>query len=393
MKRALAELKVLDLSMNLPGPYLTCLLAELGAQVVKVENPEGGDYGRFMGGQQGAGSVYFQAVNRHKKSLALNLKHPRGKDLFLALLETHDVLVEGFRPGVMARLGLDYAKTSALYPALIQVSITGYGSSGSHAQRAGHDINYLALAGVLGLSGCRQGELAQPGIQAADLFGGSLLALAGLLAAVIQRERTGQGQLVDVAMFDGSVALAAMVFAGVAAGLEEPRPGGMTLNGRSPCYGLYQTKDGAWFSLGALEPKFWRNFCRAVERPDLEPLQFGGPRAVAQVAELFASRTREQWSDLFADHDACAEPVLDLKEMAASPLARERGMVREDPSGRPTISCPLRLSASPLPPTGQAPRLGQHSAPILAGLGLSRTEIEQLADQGVTRLDDKAAAA
>jgi len=230
MSQALSGLKVLDLTMNLPGPYMTWLLALLGAEVVKVENPSGGDYSRALMGN-GQSSPFFAAVNRNKKSVGLNLKHSEGKRLFLKLLGSYDVLVEGFRPETMERLGLGFDVTSAINPRLIHVSISGYGQSGPNKLRAGHDLNYLALAGIIGMTGARGGEPAIPGVQIADLAGGSLMALTGLLAAMIQREKTGKGQFVDVSMYDGLLSMATMVFAGVDAGLEPPEPSGMTLNG------------------------------------------------------------------------------------------------------------------------------------------------------------------
>jgi crotonobetainyl-CoA:carnitine CoA-transferase CaiB-like acyl-CoA transferase len=378
-------MKVLDLSMNLPGPYLTWLLASLGARVVKIENPEGGDYARAMGGTGGAGPGYFAAVNRNKQSLAMNLKHARGRAAFLKLLGTHDVVVEGFRPGTMERLGLGYAELARVQPRLIQVSISGYGQQGPYRLRAGHDLNYLALAGILGLTGGSGGGPALPGVQVADLFGGSLLALGGLLAAVIQRERTGQGQLVDVAMFDGSLSLATMVLAGVTAGLEEPRPGGMTLNGRYPCYGVYRCAEGGWMSLGALEPKFWGNFCAAVERPDLLPRQFGGAEDIAQVGEIFAGRSRGEWTALLSSHDCCCEPVLGLEEAVGGELAQARGMVTRDEAGRPWLACPLKLKDSPMPEELPAPGLGQHTRLVLAEAGLAEAEIEEMLVLGAAK--------
>jgi crotonobetainyl-CoA:carnitine CoA-transferase CaiB-like acyl-CoA transferase len=388
MAAALSGLRVLDLSMNLPGPYLTWLLACLGARVVKVENPQGGDYARNLGADLGTGPPYFQAVNRGKLSLALNLKHEQGRDVLVRLLQTHDILVEGFRPGALERLGLGYADLARVQPRLIQVSISGYGQDGPYRLRAGHDLNYLALAGVLGLSGGAGGGLggwpgsgpSQPGVQVADLFGGSLMALAGLLAAVIERQSTGRGQLVDVAMYDGSLSLATMILAGVAAGLEEPRPGGMVLNGRHPCYNLYRCADGGWMSLGALEPKFWANFCAVVQRPDLVSRQFGGAEEIAQVRDIFSQRTRKEWTALLAGHDCCCEPVLGLSEAVESPLAQARGMVSRDEAGLPWLNCPLKLGGDP--PAGQelarAPALGQHTREVLAEAGFSAAEVQRM---------------
>ena len=381
MSQALEGLKVLDLTMNLPGPYMTWLLAVMGAEVVKVENPVGGDYARALGGSQD--SPFFAAVNRNKKSLALNLKHPEGKKLLLQLVDKYDVLVEGFRPGTMERLGLDFDAVSARNPRLIYVSITGYGHDGPYRLRAGHDLNYLSLAGIIGMTGTRQGNPAIPGVQIADLAGGSLMALAGLLAAIIQRERTGRGQFVDAAMFDGAFSLATMVFGGVQAGLEHAEAGQMLLTGRFPCYGLYRTRDEKYMSLGALEFKFWENFCTTVNRQDLVGEQFGGPEVVTEVEQIFASRTRDEWVDQLKDSDACCEPVLTLEEAADSPLVDARNMVTRSHDGSRFLASPIKLSDSSAADDRPAPALGGDTRAILKGLGLSGDDLASLAEQGV----------
>ncbi|MDQ1238473.1 MAG: alpha-methylacyl-CoA racemase [Thermodesulfobacteriota bacterium] len=381
MSQALSGVRILDLSMNLPGPYMTWLLALMGAEILKVENPAGGDYARVLGG--GKNTPYFEAVNRNKKSLTLNLKHPEGQRLFHKLLSVYDIVVEGFRPGTMAQFGLDFASLSPNYPRLIYVSISGYGQDGPYRSRAGHDINYLALAGILGMTGSREGDPALPGIQIADLAGGSLMALCGLLAAIIQREKTGKGQFVDTSMFHGSLSLATMVFAGIDQGLEQPLPGKMLLNGRFPCYGLYRTADGSYMSLGALEFKFWESFCRATGREDLIAKQFGGPEIIAEVAQIFCGRNREEWIELMRDADACCEPVLALDEAVSSPAANTFGMVKHMEDGKRFLSTPLRLSNSPVPKDIPAPSLGQHSREVLREIGLTATDCEELSRQGV----------
>ena len=368
--------------MNLPGPYMTWILALLGADVVKVENPSGGDYSRALMGD-GNSSPFFEAVNRNKRSVALNLKHPQGKRIFLNLLKSYDVLIDGFRPGTMEKLGLGYDDTSKVNPRLIHVSISGYGQTGPNRLKAGHDINYLALSGILSMTGSRNGDLALPGVQVADLAGGSLMALTGLLAAIIQREKTGKGQFVDVSMYDGLLSLATMVFAGVEAGLEPPEPSGMTLNGRYPCYGLYKTSDGRYMSLGALEFKFWKNFCEAVGRQDLIGAQFGDQEVIAQLDVLFRSKTQEQWTKFMAGADACCEPVLNLYEAVDSPLALARSMVNSDPEGKRSLGFPLKLSANLLPPDNPAPNLGEHTREVLKGVGMTDDELRSLAHDGV----------
>lgn len=383
MSGALAGLKVLDLSMNLPGPYMTWLLACMGAEVIKVENPVGGDYARGFAGRTTRNAPYFEAVNRNKKSLTLNLKHADGKGLFLDLLATADVLVEGFRPGTMERLGLGFDRIHAQYPRTIYVSISGYGQDGPYRTRAGHDLNYIALAGIVRMTGTREGNPAMPGVQMADIAGGSLMGLAGLLAAIIHREKTGKGQFVDVSMFSGALSLATMVFGGVQADLEEPEPGKMMLNGRLPCYGLYRTSDDRYMALGALEFKFWDNFCKAVERPDLVGGHLGGSEIVEEVARIFSSRTQDQWIELMKNHDACCEPVLSLAETAASDLAQSSSMIERTPNGDRHLACPLRFSESSPERYKPAPLLGEQTREILGRLGLSSEDLDVLSSRGV----------
>ena len=384
MSGALKGLKVLDLTMNLPGPYMTWLLAGLGAEVIKIENPQGGDYARVLGGTGlGAINPFFEAVNRSKKSVTLNLKHPEGRRLLLGLLDEHDILVEGFRPGTMERFGLGFEITSAAHPRLIHVSISGYGQDGPYRLRAGHDLNYLSLAGIIAMTGTRDGQAAVPGIQIADLAAGSLMALSGLLAAVIQRHSTGRGQFVDISMFHGSLSLATMVFAGIESGLEAPEPGKMLLNGRFPCYGLYRTSDSRYMSLGCIEPKFWENFCAAVERPDLASHQFGAPEIVKEVENIFAAKTQRQWIELMKDHDACCEPVVSIKDSVESDLVKARNMVNSGPTGSRCLASPFKLSGSETADEIPAPGLGQHTGEILSGLGLSADDLDRLSREGV----------
>jgi len=382
MPNALEGLKVLDLSMNLPGPYMTWILALMGAEVVKVENPSGGDYARALA-SGGDGSPFFAAVNRNKKSVTLNLKNPEGRRIFLELLKTYDIMVEGFRPGTMEKLGLGFESVSAVNPRLIYVSISGYGHDGPYRLRAGHDLNYISLAGITGMTGTRDGVPAIPGVQIADLAGGSLMALTGLLAAVVQRDKTGRGQFVDVSMFHGALSLATMIFAGVDAGLDRPEAGQMTLNGRFPCYGLYRTQDRKYMSLGALEFKFWQNFCLAVGREDLMGNQFGGSDIVVEVEKIFASRTRDQWADIMKTADACCEPVLSLEEAVESPLVQARNMLTRSEGGRRFLGFPLKLSDSPPLEDVPAPDLGAHTREILAAIGLTSGQMDALAGQGV----------
>src|SRR3954447_6631982 len=305
MPAALEGLRVLDLTRLLPGGFCTLLLADMGADVLKVEDTGTGDYIRWMppyyGGEEqqreGTASAYFLALNRNKRSLRLNLKDERGRDVLLRLVEDYDVVVESFRPGVMDRLGVGYEVLRERNPRLIYCPISGYGQDGPLTARSGHDTNYLALNGLLGLTGRRGGPPIQSAGQVADLGGGGLMAAVGILAALHERERSGEGQLVDVSMTDGSLSWLAMVAGAFFADGRVPRRGAEMLNGGVACYLPYECADG-WVSCGALEPKFWQAFCAGVDRPDLVACQFSAPGSEGHtaVAEVFAGRTKAEWA-------------------------------------------------------------------------------------------------
>lgn len=385
MSRSLEHLRVLDLSMNLPGPHMTWLMASLGAEVVKVENPAGGDSLRRLGQTQGdpQTSPYFEAVNRNKKSVTLNLKHPEAKRLFFKLLDRYDIVVEGFRPGTMDRLGLGFDDTSQVQPRLIHLALSGFGQDGPYRLRAGYDLNCLSLAGIMSMTGTREGQLAIPGIQIADVAGGSLMALAALLSAAIQRERTGKGQFIDASIFHGTLSLATMMFGAVEAGKEECGPGSMMLNGGCACFGVYQTKDGRHMSLAAAEPKFWKNFCTSIKREDLQTRQFGGAETIEELERIFAERTQSEWVELLGQRDTACEPVLMLDEAADSELVRARGMLVRDSEGRRHLRSPMKLSQSTPVHDMPAPKLGEHNHEILREIGLSETDVAALARNSV----------
>ena len=304
------------------------------------------------------GPRYFLALNRNKRSLRLNLKDERGREVLLRLVEDYDVVVESFRPGVMDRLGVGYEALRERNPRLIYCPISGYGQDGPLTARSGHDTNYLALNGLLGLTGRRGGPPVQSAGQIADLGGGGLMAAVGILAAVIERERSGEGQLVDISMTDGALSWLAMVVARYFAEQTVPRRGEIELAGGIACYFPYETSDGKWVSLGALEPKFWQNWCAGVERPDLVEKQFEHPDsdAGAQVAAVFRERTRDEWAQFASEHDCCLEPILDLDEALESDLVPARGMVVEldQPGIGPVkqVGSPLKLSRTPPDTTG-----------------------------------------
>ncbi len=385
----LAGVRVLDLTRLLPGGVLGALLADLGADVVKVEEPVLGDYMRSAEPRIGAESAASWIVGRNKRSLAVDLKRPDGVDLFLRLAEQAHVVVEGFRPGVVERLGVDHAAVSARNPRIVYASLTGYGSDGPMRDVPGHDIGYISYAGVLGMTGPPGGPPCPPGVQVGDLGGASLLGI-GLLAALYRAERTGRGSRVEVAMYDAALAWTSIHAGEYWAGGPVPDPGHNLLNGLVPCYAVYECADGRHVSVGALEPKFWAAFCAAVERPDLVARQFDPP-ARADVAALLSTRTRARWLELLEGAGACVAPVLDLAEALAHPLAQARGMVVQAPldatgsQTAPTLGTPIRFDGRRCPPGRPPPRIGADSVALAAQAGLTDTQVSGLLESGVLR--------
>jgi crotonobetainyl-CoA:carnitine CoA-transferase CaiB-like acyl-CoA transferase len=391
---ALQGLRVLDLTRLLPGGYCSLLLADFGAEVTKVEDTGMGDYIRWSppfheGAEQSAASALFLALNRGKRSIRVDLKHDRGKEVLLRLVRDADVLLESFRPGVLDRLGVGYERLRAENPRLVYCAITGYGQDGPNRDRPGHDLNYLALNGLLALTGDADGPPVQAAGQIADLGGGALMAAVGVLVALRERERSGQGQLVDCSMFDGSLSWLALVAAGMLATGKAPGRGRLPLTGGIVCYRPYRCADG-YVALGALEPKFWSEFCRGVGREDLLEHGFDPPGSEAHqaVCEVFTSRTREQWRAFASEHDCCLEPVLGADEALRSELVAEREMVieLEQPGvGRPVrlLGAPVKLSRTPADPArAPGPGLGEHTDELLEGAGYSAEEIAALHEAG-----------
>lgn len=373
----LAGIRVLDLSRLLPGPYCTLLLADLGAEVIKIETPLVGDYARTVA--DFGGPAMFEAINRNKKSMAINYRHSRGKQILLQLAQTCDVMIETFRPGAVKRWGIDHDTVAQINPRIVYCSLSGYGQDGPYAHRAGHDLNYLALGGLLSLNGTAGGPPIPPGVQIADLSGGMLAATA-ILAALVGCQRTGRGAFLDVAMID-AVASWAAPMAGViqvtSANGQNPR-GRMPLSGGLPCYNVYETAEGEFISLGALEPHFWTAFCSAIQRSDLLSRQFD-TTAIDELAQLFRQHTRNEWLELLREADACVEPVKEPDEVLRDPHLRQRGLVTEQNS----FGSPFHFAARP--DSSAAPALGQHTFEMLKQLGWSEQEIRELEEAGIIK--------
>jgi crotonobetainyl-CoA:carnitine CoA-transferase CaiB-like acyl-CoA transferase len=341
---------VLDLTRLLPGATATAILAERGAEVIKIEQPGEGDYARSLVPD------VFAASNAGKKSVSINLKDPRGRDLLLSLVRRADVLIESFRPGTMARLGLGYGQLREVNPRLIYASLTGYGQSGVYADLAGHDVNYLALGGVLDLN-----LPVIPGVQIADLAGGAMQAVIAILFALLDRGATGEGRHLDISMLAGVESLLTIPLAAYRTTGRTPQANEEILGGRYACYNLYEASDGRWLAVGALEPKFWAALCVQLGCEELIPLQFcEDDRRGAikdRVASIFRTRTASEWFGALRSHDCCVTPVLNVAEVAAT-------MPQPDPTQRP-------------------PRLGEHTRPILDSIGVKAADLDALEAAGI----------
>jgi crotonobetainyl-CoA:carnitine CoA-transferase CaiB-like acyl-CoA transferase len=396
----LEGVRVLDLSRLLPGGFCSLLLADFGADVLKVEDTGMGDYIRwsppfYEGAHASARSALFLSLNRNKRSIRLDLKTGGGREALLRLVREHDVVLESFRPGVLDRLGVGYERMREENPGIVYCAISGYGQDGPKRDSSGHDMNYLGLIGLLGLTGEMGGEPVQAAGQIADLGGGALMAAFGIMAALRERDGggaspgSGLGQMVDVSMADGALSWLAMVAAAHFADGGVPRRGELPLAGSLVCYRPYECSDG-WVTLGALEPKFWQAWCRGVGREDLIGVQFERPGspAHAQVQEIFRSRTRAEWEAFASEHDCCLEPVLELDEALDSELVRARKMVVEiDQPGVERsvrqLGVPVKLDRTPgeharLP----GPALGEHTEAVLLAAGYSRAEVDELISSG-----------
>ncbi len=393
MSGALEDVRVLDLSRLLPGGFASLLMADLGAQVLKLEDTGMGDYlrwaePRYEGVERSAASALFLALNRGKRSMRVNLKAESGREVLRRLVRAHDVLLESFRPGVLDRLGVGYQTLREENPGLVYCAITGYGQESPYRDRPGHDMNYLGLNGILALTGESEGPPVQAAGQIADVGGGALMAAFAILAALRERDRSGEGQFVDVSMYDGAMSWLALVAGRHLCDGERPRRGGLELAGSLVCYRPYPCADG-WVTLGALEPKFWRAWCCGVGREDLIERQFdgSGSETRAEVERVFMERTRDEWRVFASEHECCLEPVLELEEALDSELTRAREMVvslTQPGSARPVrqLGVPVKLSRTPGAPQGPGPGLGEHTRDVLESAGYSAQEIASLEESG-----------
>jgi alpha-methylacyl-CoA racemase len=418
MSLPLSGIKVLDLSRLLPGGFCSLLLADFGAEVLKVEDTSAGDYIRWAppyhdGADDSARSALFLSLNRNKRSIRIDLKNEAGREVLLRLVRDYDVVLESFRPGVLDRLGVGYERMRQENPGLVYCAISGYGQTGPKRDASGHDMNYLGLIGLLGLTGERGGSPVQAAGQIADLGGGALMAAFGIMAALRERDGgpvrpspnrphhpaqagggevrsgSGLGQMVDVSMADGALSWLAMVAGQYFADGVVPRRGEQMLAGSVICYRPYECSDG-WVTLGALEPKFWQAWCRGVGHEELIEKQFERPGSEAhmRVAEIFKSRTRAEWTRFASEHDCCLEPVLELDEALSSELVRAREMVVqiEQPGvdgGVRQLGVPVKLDRTPgahdrLP----GPALGEHTEEVLRAAGYSEERVAELLEQG-----------
>lgn len=388
---ALSGITILEVSRLLPGSLCTQLLADLGAEVIKIEQPVVGDYQRDFPPRAVKDSGSFLLCNRNKRSITVNFKSAAGKDIMKRLAGRADVLIEGFRPGVMDRLGLGYETLREINPGLIFCALSGYGQTGPYRLLPGHDMNYLGVVGALQLSSRADTGPIIPGMLIADIGGGTLTAAFGILAALMARSRTGRGQFVDVSMTDGAMTwmtshAASYLFGGV-----EPRGGEERNIGGAPCYNIYRCQDGRYITLGSIEAHFWERFCDLVERPDLKGDAFPATQEAAEevrqnLAAVFLTKPGEEWVRLLNEHDIPVGPINSFEEAFADPQMRARDMLQyiDHPvEGRiPQIGFPVKFSETPgemrLPP----PVLGQHTDEILREIGYAETDIEVMRNSG-----------
>lgn len=397
MYQPLDGIKVLDCTRLLPYQYCTMLLGDLGAEVLKVEEPREGDYGRWGDSARTYESDAFVMANRNKKSMKLNLKHEKGREILKKLSVEYDVLVESFRPGVMDRLGVGYEDMKKVNPSIIYCSTTGFGQTGPYKMLVGHDINYLGYSGILACTGEQTGRPVAPGIPIGDMAGGGLATAMAILAAIVGRERTGKGQYIDVGQADVLTSLNIRNIAEVLAQRKGRTARPVDLRGFSICYNSYKTSDDKFVAVGPVEPKFWHNFCKTVGKEEWienHLLKYEeGSEATEELKKLFAGKTRDEWEKIFENVDSCITPVLTPDETLENAHFKERGMISfmDDPQRGETlqIGFPAKFSDDLNFKRSPAPFFGEHTDEVLIGVGFTEEELEELRNEGVIDVPKK----
>lgn len=380
--KPLSGFRVLDLTRLLPGPVCTLHLADFGADVIKVEDTGAGDYARTLGAKPGEVAPVFLAINRNKRAIRLDLKKAEGVAVFLRLVKNAHVVVESFRPGVVDRLGVGYAACSKANPGIVYCSISGYGQDGPYKNLAGHDINYCGYAGLVDQVGIADGDPAIPNLQIADILGGAVVPAMGILAALLDAQRSGKGRHVDVAMTEGVLAHNLQALAAVATtGKVLPR-GEDFLSGREPCYAVYRTADGRHMAVGALERKFWERVCDVLSRPDLKACHWevrekSAQWGIEQMREIIGAQPQAHWVEKFSGEDCCVTPVLSLEESLEDPQVVAREMVVRH-EGSLQFAPPLRFSEYAFGVERSAPGSGEHTEEILGEAGYGKAEVAAL---------------
>jgi len=379
---------VLDLSRLLPGPLCTMILSDLGADVIKVEQPKIGDYVRAAPPLIGDSGAAFLMLNRNKRSITLNLKNIEAQVIFCKLVAKADVFVESFQPGVADRLGVGYSVLSKLNERIVYSSISGYGQSGPYRDMVGHDLTYMAYSGAIGATGSRGGPPTIPAIQVSDILGGIYAALA-IAAALYRREKTGKGDFIDISLMDVAVASMIMPLSFYFAGASTEK-GASLLSGGAPFYNVYETADGKFISIAALEQKFWIELCTLLRLEKYSDQQLASPNVTRQIhqelAEFFRQKNRDEWLRILNEHEIPCAPVYDVSEVPLDPHVRARKMIFEigtEEFGKLNqLATPIRMFHNPLNVRSAPPKLGQHTLEILRGLGYSTKDVERLRTEG-----------